>query len=200
MRAGDHIDYDIGTQRGHYSDGTADGPTGGTGFRIDARVFAGLLTGGVLEDAGAVCDEACYGAQLHGIDLPELVEFTQEVGMLDDTVGLDPAAASFDLLDVVPAGSVIIGVQLSLTMAVTGSGGAARVGLGISGDEGKYGMTAGLAGGLTIDTIPDWAALAAPEDVRVYALAAGGAPVGAIGGAGESLKTRVMYVTRVAIR
>jgi len=164
-----------------------------------AAEAAAALDATAKADAAEAAAEAYTDAQLDGIDLPELAELTQEVGMLDDTVGLDPAAASFDLSVVVPAGSVIIGAQLKLVTAVTGASGAARVGLGTPGDANKYGMTAGLTSGLTISNIPDWKPLAVTEYIRVYALGAGGGAAGTIGGSAESLKVRVMYVSLASV-
>jgi len=150
-------------------------------------------------DAAEAAAEAYTDAKLEDVNLDELATLSQEMEILDDTVSLDPAAASFNLSDVVPSGAVIVGCQLRLETEVTGAGGAARVGLGVAGNANKYGMTTGLTSGLTIDKIPNWKVLTAPEDVRVYALGAGGGASGTIGGAGEGLKVRVTYVTLVPI-
>jgi hypothetical protein len=142
--------------------------------------------------------EAYTDTKLAGIDLPELVELSSEIGMLDDTVSANPAAASFDLSDVVPAGAVIIGVQVKLMTAITGADGATKVGIGTAAVPDKYGKTTGLTSGLLITTTPNWAVLGAPETINLYAVDDAGAATGKIGGASESIKVRVMY-TQIAL-
>ena len=149
-------------------------------------------------DAAEADAKAYTDTKLSGIDLPELVELSSEIGMLDETVPAFPAAASFDLSDVVPSGAVIIGVQVKLVTAVTGAGGATKVGIGTAAVPDKYGKTTGLASGLLISTTPNWAVLGAPETINLYAVDDDGAAAGEIGGGiYESIKVRVMY-TQVA--
>ena len=47
---------------------------------------------------------------------------------------------------------------------------------------------------LKVDTIPAHAVLAGAEDIQIYATDAAGAALGTIGGAGESVRVRILYV------
>jgi len=188
MRAGEHIDYDAGTQRGHYCDGTGGGPTGGTGFRIDARVFAGLLRNErglhALEEVGPVCDEMCGGGGA----------FAEEAVVLDEVVGMHAPAAWWDLPPI-PAGAVIVSVELNLQDAISAVT-AVKVGIGVAADPVKYGITASLSANEKINTIPDWAVLKTEEDIRLFAVDTDGAAVGTIGGgAADEVRVRIVYLT-----
>jgi len=164
-----------------------------------AAEAAAALDATAKADAAEAAAEAYTDTKLEDVNLDELATLTQEMEILDDTVSLDPAAASFNLSDVVPIGAVILGVQLRLITTVTGANGGTNIGVGTAALASKYGMTTGLASGLTIDKIPNWKVLTIPEDIRVWACGESGVAHGTIGGAGESLKVRVTYLTLVPL-
>jgi len=144
-------------------------------------------------DAAEAAAEAYTDAQLASVDLTELAELSAEVKILDDTVVLDPAAADFDLSNVVPSGAVIINAQVKLDTAVTGAGGATKVGLGTAADPDKYGKTASLLIDQAFSTTPNWVPLSGPETIKLYAVDNAGAAAGTIGGEDETVRVRVMY-------
>lgn len=150
--------------------------------------------------AASVAESNAYtDTKLTGIDLNEIAELTSEVGMLDDTVTLSPAAASFNLGNIVPIGAAIISVQVRLDTAITGLTGATKVGIGIAADPDKYGKTASLLIGQAINTVPNWFVLTGSEDIRLFAVDNNGAAAGTIGGAAEVIRVRVMYTAAAPI-
>lgn len=150
-------------------------------------------------DAAEADAKAYTDAELAGLDLDELAELSREIEILDDTVVADPAAASFDLSNVVPVGAVIVSVQVRLDTEITGVGGATKVGIGIVADPDKYGKTASLVSGQLVSTTPPWKVLGAQEDVQLYAVDDAGDATGTIGGAGEGITVRVMYAQQAAL-
>jgi len=113
-----------------------------------------------------------------------------EIKVIDETVSTESAVASIDLTEDVPSGAVILSAQANLETAVTTTT-ATKIGLGISTDPDKYGLTSGLTKNLKIDTVPDWAVLGSAEDVQVYACDNTGAADGTIDSG--SIRVRIVY-------
>ena len=77
------------------------------------------------------------------------------------------------------------------------AGTSAKVGLGINdGDMDLYGISSGKTKNLKIDMIPDWAVLAGAESIDVCGVVTNGSTLGDgnIGGAGESVTVRIVYL------
>jgi len=136
---------------------------------------------------------------LTGEQLDELYELSQEIDILDDVVVLNPASGVFSLGDVIPSGAVIFSAQVRLDTAVTGAGGATKVGIGTDADPDKYGKTASLLSGQLINTIPLWTILTGAETIKLFAVDNAGVATGTIGGVGEGATVRVTYTTMVPL-
>jgi hypothetical protein len=115
-----------------------------------------------------------------------------EVYTLEEDVDLTTPAADFDLSADVPSGAHILSVQTNLKTAVTGAT-ATKVGIGISSDPDKYGLTSGLTQNLKTDRVVARVDLTAAEDVRLYACDNAGAAAGTIGGASEEVTVKIRY-------
>lgn len=172
--------------------------TQASGLADAAQAAAETYASGVATTAESNAN-AYTDSQLAGIDLDEIAELTSEIGMLDDTVTVNPASGNFDLSNVIPVGAAIISVQVRLDTAITGAGGATKVGIGTAADPDKYGKTSSLASGQLINTIPAWVALGGSEDIRIFAVDNGGVAAGTIGGVGQVVRVRVIYTQTVAL-
>jgi len=119
-----------------------------------------------------------------------------EVKVIDETVVLTNAVET-DLTETVPAGAVVLSVQANLETAVTGDGtgddGLTKVGIGLTADPDKYGKTSALTQNAKIDTIPDWAVLAAEETVTVKACDDNGDAVTEKFTADGEVRVRIVY-------
>jgi hypothetical protein len=119
-----------------------------------------------------------------------------EIKVIDETVTLTNAVET-DLTETVPAGAVILSVQANLATAVTGDAsgddGLTKVGIGVTADPDKYGLSADLAKNTKINTIPDWAVLAGAETVTVKAADNAGAAVTEKFTAGGEVRVRLVY-------
>lgn len=116
-----------------------------------------------------------------------------EVRVIDETVACGTAAASHALTSTVPAGAVILSVQANLQTAVTVET-AVKVGIGVTADPDKYGKTSGVTKNLKVDTVPDWAVLSSAETVAIFATDTVGAAAGTIGGTGEAIRVRIVFL------
>jgi len=122
-----------------------------------------------------------------------------EVKVIDETVELTNAVET-DLTSTLPAGAVVLCAQVNLEAAITGDGtgddGLVKIGLGITADPDQYGKTADLAQNTKIDTIPDWAVIAAEETVTIKGCDAAGAAVTEkfTGGTGQDVRVRIVYI------
>lgn len=115
---------------------------------------------------------------------------------IEEEIALSPAAASFPLSRQLPAGAVILLAQLKIPATISATT-ATKIGLGIAADPDKYVLSAALtaqdAGGLrnlAVDAVP----LAAAETVGVYAVDNAGAAAGTIGGTGQKVKVRIVFL------
>jgi len=99
------------------------------------------------------------------------VTVNKNVAVLTNAVFTDTTLA-------VPAGAVILSVQVSVEAAITGDGSGddlfALIGIGVSGgDEDAYGNSSAITQNAKINTIPDWA-INAGETLALFALKADG--------------------------
>lgn len=122
-----------------------------------------------------------------------------EVTVIDEDVDLTTPAASFDLTSDVPSGAVIESVQVNLETAITGATGATAVGIGIASTEDKYGETAALTKNSKVNTLPDYVVLSGAEDIQLFATDGAGTPTGTVGGAGETIRVRIVFRTTNAL-
>lgn len=176
--------------------------SGVSGAIVTAEAYTDTAVSGAESYASGLVGEFFSSpptTPLTGEQLDELYELSQEIDILDDVVVLNPASGVFDLGDVIPSGAVIFSAQVRLDTAVTGAGGATKVGLGTAADPDKYGKTASLLSGQLINTIPLWTILTGVETVKLFAVDNAGVATGTIGGVGEGATVRVTYTTMVPL-
>jgi len=122
-----------------------------------------------------------------------------EIKVYDETIVLTNAVFT-DTTLAVPAGAVILSVQVSVEAAITGDGSGddlfALIGIGVSGgDEDAYGNSSAITQNAKINTIPDWA-VNAGETLALFALKADGNTACTekfTGGEGQEVRVRVVY-------
>ena len=119
-----------------------------------------------------------------------------DVKVLDEIVTTTNAVEN-NLTNTVPAGAVILSVQGNLQTLIEGDGSGddlgVKVGIGITADPDKYGITSALTKNLKIDTIPDWAVLSAEETVCVKLAKTAGAAATEKFVAGGKVRVRIIY-------
>jgi hypothetical protein len=101
---------------------------------------------------------------------------------IDEDVVFSSALASKNLTTETPIGARIIRVQANLETLITATT-AVKVGVGrvpSTADPNKYGLTSALTANLKIDTIPDFAVLAAAEQMAVFACDTAGDAAGTL--------------------
>ena len=169
-----------------------------------AAQFAGLFNTNIAADTtrvkragdtvtGALTSTVGAGAAAAALRFGKTATEGYELKVIDQTLDLSSAAASFDLTEDVPVGAVILSAQANLETLI-GAATAVKVGLGIAADPDKYGKTSALTKNLKIDTIPAYAVLSGAEDVKVFATDTAGAAAGTIGGtAGNAVRVRIVY-------
>jgi len=200
----------VAAESGAISTAEAYADAGISGAIVTAEAYTDIAVSGAESGAIAIAetytDTAISGyfttpptTPLTGAQLDELYELSQEIDILDDVVVLNPASGVFDLGDVIPSGAVIFSAQVRLDTAVTGAGGATKVGLGTDADPDKYGKTASLLSGQLINTIPLWTILTGVETIKLFAVDNDGVATGTIGGVGEGATVRVTYTTMVPL-
>ena len=151
---------------------------------LDPPVVSQTLT------AGAVTAEAAlqFGVQDD--------EGTQ-VMVVDEIVTLTNAVET-NLAHTVPAGAVILSVQGNLETLVVGDASGdnlcAKVGIGVTADPDKYGISAALTANLKINTLPDWAVLGSAETVTVKAAKTDGSACTEKFVAGGKVRVRIVYL------
>jgi len=99
--------------------------------------------------------------------LGSLFGWTVKKLQADVTLSTTAADVDTDLEQDFPAGAVVLSVRANIHTLVVAGSTSVKIGIGITTDEDKYGKTTGLTKNLKITTIPDWAVLAAAEDVQV---------------------------------
>ncbi len=122
-----------------------------------------------------------------------------EVRVIDETVQLTNAVET-DLTETVPDGAVILSAQSNLEATLTGEAngddGQVKIGISVTGDPNKYGLTPDLIKDSKSDAIPDWAVLSGAETVTIKAADTNGAAVTELftGGAGQDVRVRIIYL------
>lgn len=120
-----------------------------------------------------------------------------EVRVLEQTVTLTNAVQT-DLTNVIPAGAVILSVQGNLETLVAGDESGddlgAKVGIGVTADPDKYGISSALTKNLKIDKIPDWAVLGSNEQITVKLAKTDGSAATEKFVAGGLVRVRVVYL------
>lgn len=131
---------------------------------------------------------------------PELEYLTSELSILGTTVDISSHAQSlWDFNYVVPVGSVILSVQISLDNDILSSL-ATKIGVGIDSDPDKYGKTTGLTQNLKIDTIPSWVILSQEENIKLFAVDDDGNAIGTIGGGvNNRIQVRIIYLNLTSL-
>lgn len=134
------------------------------------------------------------------IIVPELKYLTSELSILGTTADISSHAQSlWDFNYVVPVGSVILSVQISLDNDILSSL-ATKIGVGIDSDPDKYGKTTGLTQNLKIDTIPSWVILSQEENIKLFAVDDDGNAIGTIGGGvNNRIQVRIIYLNLTSL-
>lgn len=119
-----------------------------------------------------------------------------EIKVIDETVTLTNAV-EVNLTETVPAGAVILAAQMNLQSLIVGDASGdnllAKVGLGVTADPDKYGITADLLKNTKANLIPDWAVLGSEETVCVKAAKSDGAAATEKFVAGGTVRVRIVY-------
>lgn len=131
---------------------------------------------------------------------PELQYLTSELSVLGQTINISVGSQqSWDLSYIIPIGSVILSVQISLDNDILSSL-ATKIGVGIDSDSDKYGKTTGLTQNLKIDTIPSWVILLQEENIKLFAVDDDGNAIGTIGGdVNNRVQVRVIYLNLTSL-
>lgn len=120
-----------------------------------------------------------------------------EVVVVDEIVTLTNAVET-NLTNTIPAGAVILSVQANLETLVDGDASGddllAKVGIGVTADPDKYGITSALTKNLKADKIPDWAVLGSNETVTVKAAKTDGSAATEKFVAGGKVRVRIVYL------
>ena len=192
---------------------------GVTASQAELNVLDGVTAGTVSASKGVVVDSnkdigdfhhVIYDGTLHVLTAAATPTVAMRFGATESSEGLQikvyeetielTNAVFTDTTLAVPAGAVILSVQVNLEAAITGDGSGdnlfALIGIGISGgDEDAYGETAALTKNSKIDTIPDWA-INAGETIAIFALKADGDTACTekfTGGTGQDVRVRIVY-------
>jgi hypothetical protein len=112
-----------------------------------------------------------------------------ELKCIDEILNTNGPVASLSLTNDVPANKLLYAVQANLVTAITGSGGAVKVGIGISSDPDKYGLSADLSKNAKVDRMPN-AALSGTTSIGIYACDTSGNAAGTIDG---QVRIRLYY-------
>lgn len=113
-----------------------------------------------------------------------------EIRVLEANVVIPSAVASVDLAADIPSGSVILASQANLQTAVTATT-AVKVGIGVTADPDKYGLSGALTKNTKINFIPAHAVLSGAEDVKVFACDTNGAAAGTINSG--TVRVRIVF-------
>lgn len=118
--------------------------------------------------------------------------------VIDEVVTLTNAVET-NLTNTVPAGAVILSVQANLETLVVGDASGddlgVKVGIGVTADPDKYGITSGLTKNLKINTVPAWTVLGSAETVAVKLAKTDGSAATEKFVAGGQVRVRIVYLT-----
>ena len=144
----------------------------------DTPTFTGVTTTGANASGGATTMTGAGTTATAVLRIGGSATEGWEVKVINEVVTLTNAVSGALTAGAIPAGAVVLCVQGNLDSAVAGDASGddllAKVGIGISSDKVKYGVTSGLTKNLKIDTIPAYA-VNAGETILIYAIKADGA-------------------------
>ena len=123
-----------------------------------------------------------------------------EFGTISEVVDLSTPAANF-AFGTVPARAKVVAVALTVPATISATT-AVKIGVGrltSTADPDKYYLTADLTAGSFTEVIAWGASLSAAESVGIFACDTNGAAAGSIGGSGQYVKARLVYVKALAV-
>lgn len=107
-------------------------------------------------------------------------------------------AVETNLSRTIPAGSVITSVQANLDTAVTGDGSGddlgVKVGIGVTADPDKYGITSTMAQNQKVDWVPTFTRLASAEQICVKLAKTDGSAATELFAAGGKVAVKVGWM------
>lgn len=120
-----------------------------------------------------------------------------EIRVVDEVVTLTNAVET-NLTNTVPAGAVILSVQGNLNTLIVGDASGdnlgVKVGIGVTADPDKYGLSADLVKNTKINWVPDWAVLGSAETVTVKLAKTDGSAATEKFVAGGQVRVRIVYL------
>lgn len=173
---------------------------GASGLKTDviaeSTAAAGVTADGVVHKDGG--ERFPVGSDTGAVALSFGLTATEgaEVKVIEETVDLTAAGAKFvAMTTAIPAGAVILSAQANIEVLAVAGGTTAKIALGLNaGDVDKYGKTSALTKNLKVDTVPDWAVLAAEEQIDVCGVIADGSALGDTNLSAGSVRVRVVYL------
>ena len=172
---------------------TDGGPTlylrvGAAGLAAGGGGTLGIPDGALFQLLGAGTGTGDIVARVGGSPTEGL-----ELVVYEETVS--PAAVETNLLNT-PAGAVLLSVQANVETLLVAGGTSVTFAVGIAADPDKYGYPGSdtLAQDAKVDTIPDWAVLAASEQMVLTAAATGGTADGDTAFTAGSVRVRAAYL------
>lgn len=155
-----------------------------------------LKDGGVVLTTGSLQHNAVNEAGAIAVGMGSTSAEGLQTVIVDKVIDLADNVALSNAVYILPAGSVIVSVQANVQSAITGGGTTVKAGLGVDADPDQYGLSAALTQNAKITTIPDWAVLAAPTPVKLFACATNGA-AGDTALTVGSVRVRMVYLSAV---
>jgi len=130
-------------------------------------------------------------------ELDRLANWSKRYTIFDEIVTANPPAASFNLGIDLPANATAISFQVNLNTAISKTGLATKVGLGTSATADLFGKTLNLLKNSKINTAMGATVLnsTAPTDIRLFSVNNSGTPTGTIGGPGQMIRVRLIYIS-----
>jgi len=119
-----------------------------------------------------------------------------EVRVMEEDVDLTDAGAKYVAMsNALPSGAVILSVQANIETLVEAGGTTVKVGIGVQdGDMDEYGLSGDLLQNTKIDTIPDWAVLAAEKTLHVCGCTTDGSALGDTNLSAGLVRVRIVYL------
>lgn len=125
-----------------------------------------------------------------------LADWSQRYIVFEQIVTINPPAASFDLAIDFPANATAISFQINLETLITGTGLVRKVGLGTPATADLFGKTLNLLKNSKINMAMGATVLnsTTPVDIRLYAVNNSGTATGTMGGPGQIIRVRLIYI------
>lgn len=153
------------------------------------------IVGPLTLDAGGVTIDQASAAGTVNLRLGGSATEGLEIKVMEETLSLASLGAKYKAMtNPLPAGAVILSAQANIETLVVAGGTTVKVALGINdGDVDAYGISADLAKNTKIDTIPDWAVLAAETTIDVCGVVTDGSALGSDNITAGSVRVRIVY-------